>query len=408
MGVPLPKPVMTQLRERRGNDIFRCGSSCVNGYRESMEDAHIVYLQPTWGFFGVFDGHVNDHCSQYLEGAWREALEKEKMPMSDERMKELTLEIDKKWMDMVRDGGSTGTFFVGMREGNNVHLQVGNVGDSRVLVCVNGEARAMTEDHKPNNDEERRRIEDCGGRVEGNRVDGSLAVSRAFGDRDYKTNANGSQLQQKVIALPDVTHVDVTWDSKDFAVLCCDGVFEGQFTNEEVIEFIKEQLELSDDLGLIAGKVCEEAVARGSRDNVSCVIVQFKSGRDYTTAEHFEIVPGPFSLPRNNVFRKVYALMAQKGSSTMEEVLEKRYDFLIKQEDKEQYSEEIQGFKEGPPPNLKGKERTQWFAALVEQYSSEAPADSRSEQLERIQLLQQQVGLPLPILLSLMTGQGQE
>ncbi|ORC91793.1 protein phosphatase [Trypanosoma theileri] len=408
MGIPLPKPVMTELRERHGNEIFRIGSSCVNGYRESMEDAHIVYLQPSWGFFGVFDGHVNDQCSEYLENAWKEALDKEKMPMTDERMKELALEIDKKWMDLGQEGGSTGTFFAAMKKENSIHLQVGNVGDSRVLVCVNGLARAMTEDHKPNNEGERRRIEDCGGRVEGNRVDGSLAVSRAFGDRDYKTNSGGSQLQQKVIALPDVTHVDVSWGNKDFAVLCCDGVFEGQFTNEEVVTFIKEQLESSDDLAVIAGKVCEEAVNRGSRDNVSCVIVQFKSGVDYADTQHFEVVPGPFALPRNNLFRKVYSLMAQKAGSTPEEVLEKRYDVLAAMENKEGLAEEWEGFKGGPPAQLKGHERTQWFADLLQQYEAENPADPRSEQLERIHILQQQVGVPLPILLSLMTGQTQE
>ncbi|EAN99708.1 phosphatase 2C, putative [Trypanosoma cruzi] len=407
MGIPLPKPVMTQLRERHGNEIFRCGSSCVNGFRESMEDAHIIYLQPGWGFFGVFDGHVNDQCSQYLEGAWKEILEKEKMPMTDDRMKELALEIDKQWMDLGREGGSTGTFFAAMKKDDNIHLQVGNVGDSRVLVCVNGQARAMTEDHKPNNNDERRRIEDCGGRVEGNRVDGSLAVSRAFGDRDYKTNTTGSQLQQKVIALPDVTHVDLTWGSKDFAVLCCDGVFEGQFSNEEVVEFIKLQLETSDDLAVIAGRVCEEAVNRGSRDNVSCVIVQFKSGKDYADTDHLEVVPGPFSLPKNGVFRKVYGIMAQKAGCTIHEVLEKRYDQLVSM-DKELLQEEWQWFKGGPPASLKGKDRTQWFADLLEQHAAESPSDSRSEQLERIQLLQQQIGVPLPVLLSLMAGQTQE
>ncbi|RNF01219.1 putative phosphatase 2C [Trypanosoma conorhini] len=407
MGIPLPKPVMTQLRERRGNEIFRCGSSCVNGFRESMEDAHIIYLQPGWGFFGVFDGHVNDQCSQYLEEAWKEAIEKEKMPMTDDRMKELALEIDKQWMDLGRDGGSTGTFFSAMKKDTAVHLQVGNVGDSRVLVCVNGQARAMTEDHKPNNVDERRRIEDCGGRVEGNRVDGSLAVSRAFGDRDYKTNTTGSQLNQKVIALPDVTHVDVSWGSKDFAVLCCDGVFEGQFSNEEVVGFIKEQLETTDDLAVIAGRVCEEAVNRGSRDNVSCVIVQFKSGMDYKDTNHVEVLPGPFSLPKNAVFRKVYGLMAQKAGCTIQEVLERRYDQIVSM-DKELLQEEWQWFKGGPPANLKGKERTKWFADLLEQYAAENSADSRSEQLERIQLLQQQIGVPLPVLLSLMAGQTQE
>jgi hypothetical protein len=53
MGMMLPKPVLTSLNERCGNGIFRVGSACVNGYRENMEDAHIAYMKPNWGFFGV-------------------------------------------------------------------------------------------------------------------------------------------------------------------------------------------------------------------------------------------------------------------------------------------------------------------------------------------------------------------
>lgn len=405
MGIPLPKPVLTQLQERHGNHIFRCGSSCVNGYRESMEDAHLVYLHENWGFFGVFDGHVNDACSTYLQSAWHAALDVEKlrMPISDERMKELALRIDQEWMDSGRDGGSTGTFFIARKEGNKVSLQVGNVGDSRVVACINGKCKPMTEDHKPNNDGERARIEDCGGRVENNRVDGSLAVSRAFGDRDYKTN-RGSQLKQKVIALADVTHAEVTFGANDFAVLCCDGVFEGDFSNEEVIEFIKEQLEESNDLPVICGRVCKEAIDRGSRDNISCVIVQFKDGSDYAAGPHHCVVPGPFSAPKNSNFRKAYQLMADKAQMTVGALLEMRYDSIINLPERTpEVEEEIGFFGQGPDPKLTGPDRTAYFSDLFAELSTAARgANGQSEYMERIQHLQEQVGVPLPILLSLI------
>lgn len=402
MGVALPKPVMTKLLERHGSDIFRIGSCCVNGYRESMEDAHIVFLRKDWGFFGVFDGHVNDQCSLYLEGAWQKILEGNPVPMTDEKMKEIALQIDKEWLDEGREGGSTGTFFLATKKGNSVELQVGNVGDSRVLLCKGGEGIAMTEDHKPSNPEERQRIIDCGGRVENCRVDGSLAVSRAFGDRDYK-QGSGDQLQQKVIALADVTHEVVSFGVGDFAVLCCDGVFESNFSNDEVIHFIQAELRNCSDLAIVSSRVCEEAIARGSRDNISCVIVQFNDGSDYSNVPHLEVVPGPFNAPKNGSFRKVYASMAAKGFTTVEALLEKRFDQLQKENRADPaLRDELDVFGEGPPSNLTGVERTRWFEALYTDLNG-ARSD-HSEQMQRIQLLQQQVGVPLPILLSLMNN----
>ncbi|KAG5502809.1 hypothetical protein JKF63_04577 [Porcisia hertigi] len=406
MGIPLPKPVMTQLQERYGNAIFRCGSNCVNGYRDTMEDAHLTYMTDSWGFFAVFDGHVNDECSKYLEGAWRSAIEKEPIPMTDERMKELALRIDKEWLDTEREGGSTGTFFVARKEGDKMQLQVGNVGDSRVVACINGVCVPLTEDHKPNNEEERKRIESCAGRVENNRVDGSLAVSRAFGDREYKLGAGG-QLEQKVIALADVQHKELTFNSDDFVLLCCDGVFEGNFPNEEVVAYVKEQLETCHDLAEVAGRVCEEAIERGSRDNISCVILQFRDGRDYASEPHATVVPGPFSAPRNSSFRKAYKSMAEKGSTTVGAVLEKRYDTL-KAADAltPEETEELSFFENGPEPRLTGAEREQWFSNFFEKLC-ESSAGGPSDQMERLQLLQQQAGIPLSILLSLMGEQAQ-
>jgi hypothetical protein len=47
-------------------------------------------------------------------------------------------------------------------------------------------ALCMSEDHKPTREDEAKRIRDAGGFVINNRVMGELAVSRAFGDVDFK------------------------------------------------------------------------------------------------------------------------------------------------------------------------------------------------------------------------------
>ena len=55
-------------------------------------------------------------------------------------------------------------------------LFCGNVGDSRAIASVNGNVEALSTDHKPNNDEERKRITAAGGWVEFNRVNGTSSA----------------------------------------------------------------------------------------------------------------------------------------------------------------------------------------------------------------------------------------
>jgi protein phosphatase len=404
MGVMLPKPVMSAVNEVYGNPIFRVGSSCVNGFRETMEDAHLIFLKPDWGFFGVFDGHVNGDCSQYAADEFEKYLKDPALtiPISDERLKEIALTIDKKFIDAKRTGGSTGTFCIAQKIGDNIHLQIGNVGDSRVLVCKDGECIAMTTDHKPTLVGERRRIEMCGGFVDNGRVNGSLAVSRAFGDIDYKGNASGDQLSQPVIALADVTHCDLRFGSKDFALLACDGVFEGNFSNEEVIEFAAQQLNLLNDPTAVSQRVCEEAIARGSKDNISCLIVLFESRPGYEgEAVPKRFIPGPFSAPSNQAFRRAYFAMAKLMNFSPEQALEMRYDAVVAAGDDFADAEQV-FFKEGPPAELTGSERTQWFAALLN--APQETGTARRESLENLQRMQQlqSMGIPMNVILELM------
>jgi protein phosphatase len=204
--------------------------------------------------------------------------------------------------------------------------------------------------------------------------------------------------------------VDLAYNGNDFALLCCDGVFESNFSNEQIIEFVVNEMKASNDLAAISGRVCEEAVSRGSRDNISCMILQFTNGTDYGALRScVQVVPGPFSAPKHNIFRRVYATMAGKGGMTVDKVLEDRYDFISNAPNKAEFAEELEIFKGGPPADLRGPARTQWFENFFAQFGSDK-ADSRSEQMQRIQFLQQQVGVPLPILLSLMGdgGRGSE
>lgn len=81
---------------------------------------------------------------------------------------------------------------------NNV-LYVSNAGDSRAVISTkDGRAIPLSQDHKPKHPKEEARIRNAGGFVENGRVNGSLALSRALGDFNFKANTNLTPDRQAV------------------------------------------------------------------------------------------------------------------------------------------------------------------------------------------------------------------
>jgi protein phosphatase 2C family protein 2/3 len=105
---------------------------------------------------------------------------------------------------------------------------------------VRGRVQNLSYDHKPNNEQEARRIVAAGGWVEFNRVNGNLALSRALGDFVFKKNEDKRAEEQIVTAYPDVNVRELTADH-EFIVLACDGIWD-VLSNEEVLEFVRSRI----------------------------------------------------------------------------------------------------------------------------------------------------------------------
>eukprot|EP01064_Diplonema_japonicum_P032608 TRINITY_DN6172_c0_g4_i1.p1 TRINITY_DN6172_c0_g4~~TRINITY_DN6172_c0_g4_i1.p1 ORF type:complete len:464 (+),score=116.42 TRINITY_DN6172_c0_g4_i1:68-1459(+) len=336
MGPILSKPVTTKILERKTTPLFHIGVGYMNGFRDKMEDAHTIYHRDDWGFFGVFDGHCGPLCSEYVAGRFPVLLNDIEMPISDHELQEMSLKIDKEFLLRGTDGGSTGTFLTARKVGSKYKLQVANVGDSRIVLGrrAHRSSVSLTLDHKPTLTQEKARIEAAAGYVSNGRVDGSLAVSRAFGDATYKDQG---EYHSKVIAVPEFMHIDDA-EEGDFVLLCCDGVFESDvFCNESVIDFIFERLDRKLDLALIASQVCDEAMARGSKDNISAMIVQLGGELDCKEErpEH-EVLAGPYNSGMEK-FKVAYAGMAEKGGMDTPACVDLRF---------EQVREELRKLKE--------------------------------------------------------------
>jgi len=197
-------------------------------------------------------------------------------------------------------------------------LKIGNIGDSRALLCRGGQTIALTDDHKPTNEKERRRILAAGGFVESARVDGQLALSRAMGDSQYKTNIQLPADQQKVIAVPDMSVEKLGKD--DFLLVCCDGIFES-FTNEETVRFVHEKLKTCDDPAMVMALLLDAVLAAGSKDNMTALLILPTDGTSYHRDQE-EFLPGIFQEHRaNSSFTEAYTRDARAHGYTLEEAI---------------------------------------------------------------------------------------
>ncbi|EUD67235.1 protein phosphatase [Plasmodium inui San Antonio 1] len=121
------------------------------------------------------------------------------------------------------------------------YLIVANAGDSRAIVCFNGNSLGMSTDHKPHLQEEEARIKKAGGYISNGRVDGNLNLTRAIGDLHYKRDPFLPQKDQKISAFPEVTCVTLTPED-EFLFLACDGIWDCK-DGQDVVGFVKTRLE---------------------------------------------------------------------------------------------------------------------------------------------------------------------
>jgi serine/threonine protein phosphatase PrpC len=116
------------------------------------------------------------------------------------------------------------------------HIVCANAGDTRCIMSVSRGVKELSFDHKPSNMPERKRIEAAGGRVQFDRVDGDLAVSRAFGDFQFKNRSDLPPKDQKVSCLPDITVHERT-PHDDMFIIACDGFWDVN-TNTVAVQYV--------------------------------------------------------------------------------------------------------------------------------------------------------------------------
>ena len=161
---------------------------------------------------------------------------------------------------------------------NNI-LYVANAGDSRCVLCRGKETISLTTDHKPTDPEEESRIRAAGGYIAEGRINGSLNLSRAIGDMDYKQSKDKPAEEQIVTANPEIREIALTKDDR-FMILACDGIWD-ILTNEEAVAFVDDKLAMGHSPSKVCEMVCDRCLATDTDgmgkgcDNMSVLIVLF-------------------------------------------------------------------------------------------------------------------------------------
>ncbi|KAJ7979299.1 Protein phosphatase 2C [Quillaja saponaria] len=275
-------------------------------------------------FFGVYDGHggceVANYCRKRLHSALIEEIETATTTLSEGSCRD---SWEEKWIKAFSNCFQKVDAEIGdvdkCNNGTNVdalesttdpvaphtvgstavvailtatHIMVANCGDSRAVLCRGKVAVPLSEDHKPNREDEFARIEAAGGKViqwHGFRVLGVLAMSRSIGDR---------YLKPWIIPDPEVKFLHRE-ESDECLVIATDGLWD-VMTNEEACAFARNGLllwhkryghtlstERGEGLDPAAQAAAEYlsrlALNKGSKDNISVVVVDLKAHRNFIT-----------------------------------------------------------------------------------------------------------------------------
>lgn len=188
---------------------------------QELTDVPDLKIAPGLSFFGVYDGHGGHKVAEYLsENLHKNFAAELRRPWASvasalrASFKRTDKELLDHWRGMTKeerketghgdDFSSGAAAVVVVMQGQD--LVIAHVGDCRVALCSEGKCTDLTVDHTYHNCAERTRVSDMGGLWEAERLDGTLAVSRAFGDFEDNTDEEDNK-PRGLISDPDMREV---------------------------------------------------------------------------------------------------------------------------------------------------------------------------------------------------------
>lgn len=155
----------------------------------------------------------------------------------------------------------------------NNKLYCANVGDSEACLVKevdnNLETVNLVELHKGTNDKEMSRVEAAGGFICWGRVNGNLAVTRAFGDMMFKK----PRTENDLVSVDPYISENILDTTCKYIILACDGLWD-VCTHKDAASLVHKCIKDNKTLDETANVLTSYALAEGSRDNVTVEIIK--------------------------------------------------------------------------------------------------------------------------------------
>jgi serine/threonine protein phosphatase PrpC len=218
------------------------GHASKQGQRMTMEDQVILHdsimvkgRASPLSFHAVLDGHGGTgavtFAQSHLVPSFVGALEKaQEIPTA---LSTAFVKTHADFMKAFPDDTSGTTVTAVVIDSQIRRFWCANAGDSRAILSRKGQAIALSVDHKPNREDEKKRIQKADGLVIYGRVQGQLAVSRAIGDKEFQGTT-----EDKRWVIPDPEIISGTlMDDDSWIVIACDGLYD-VMSNQEILDYL--------------------------------------------------------------------------------------------------------------------------------------------------------------------------
>ena len=217
--------------------------------------------------FELFDGHGGVSISHYLQNNFDRVYRKNlKLFKNDYEncfkttFKELDMEIKK--LDLVSMGSTACIIHIIKETPSKLVVHCANCGDTRASLISPMKFKRLSYDHRADDEEEKRRVQNSGGTIINNRVMGALMLSRAFGDFELKSFG--------VKCEPYYSYTEIDLNEKNqFVILACDGVWDLNTESD-----FQQLIMFCNDSEMLCSTIIKNTLRKDAWDNLSVFAIK--------------------------------------------------------------------------------------------------------------------------------------